>query len=664
MILSCDKIEKSFGGDVILSEISFHINQNDRLAIVGNNGAGKSTLLKIIMKEYDTDFGEVVLAKGATLGYLAQHQDLSFKNTIFDELLSVRRHVLELEETIRSTELKMKEASEEELETLYKTYHNAVHAFEQENGYALKSEITGVLMGLGFTEDEFSKNAATLSGGQKTRVSLAKLLLSSPSVILLDEPTNHLDLKSTLWLENYLCNYKGTVIVVSHDRYFLDKFSNKVLEIENHRARLFEGNYSAYLEKKLLVVNSLMKQYMNQQREIKRQQEVITKLKSFNREKSIKRAESRQKMLDKIEVIERPVDENDSMNLRLEPWIESGKDVLRVMGLKKSFSNTCLFSGLDFEIKRGERVALIGDNGTGKTTILKIINDIIAADEGSISLGAKVYTGYYDQEQQQFDMGRSLFDEIRETYPDMDNTSIRNTCAAFLFTEDDVFKKIGELSGGERGRLSLLKLMLSKANFLILDEPTNHLDITSKEILENALNHYTGTVLFVSHDRFFINRTATRVLELSGGNLYNYLGNYDYYMEKKSEGGAWLANGQGKGGSSNSSEGSKSDGNLNTKMVSGGADASSAVSQGSADWKKQKGERARLRKRENELKRCEERIEVLEKENEEIDFELAKEEVYTNPARLMELTERKQQIEGELEGLMERWEELLEGENN
>lgn len=660
MILSCNKIEKSFGGDLILSEISFHINQNDRLAIVGNNGAGKSTLLKIIMKEYDTDSGEVVLAKGASLGYLAQHQDLSFKNTIFDELLSVRRHVLDLEETIRSTELKMKEADEEELDSLYKIYHNAVHSFEQENGYALKSEITGVLMGLGFTEDEFSKNAATLSGGQKTRVSLAKLLLSSPDVILLDEPTNHLDLKSTLWLENYLCNYKGTVIVVSHDRYFLDKFSNKILEIENHKARLFEGNYSSYLEKKLLVMNSLMKQYVNQQREIRHQQEVITKLRSFNREKSIKRAESRKKMLDKIEVLEKPAEENNAMNLKLEPYIESGKDVLRVEGLKKSFSDTTLFSGLNFGIKRGERVALIGDNGTGKTTILKIINDLITADEGSITLGAKVYIGYYDQEQQQFDMERSLFDEIRETYPDMDNTSIRNTCAAFLFTEDDVFKKIDDLSGGERGRLSLLKLMLSKANFLILDEPTNHLDITSKEILENALNHYTGTVLFVSHDRFFINRTATRVLELSEQSLHNYLGNYDYYIEKKSEGGAWSTNGQGAGDSLKTGGASKSDGNLKGEMTSGDADALSVESQGSADWKKQKEEKARLRKKENELKRCEERIEALEKENGELDLELAKEEIYTNPSKLMELNRKKQQIEEELEVLMEKWEGLQE----
>lgn len=641
MILSCNKIEKSFGGDLILSDISFHINQNDRLAIVGNNGAGKSTLLKIIMKEYAADSGEVILAKGATLGYLMQHQDLSFKNTVFDELLSVRRHVLDLEETMRSTELKMKEAGEDELEALYKTYHNAVHAFEQENGYALRSEITGVLMGLGFTEDEFSKNASSLSGGQKTRVSLAKLLLSSPDVILLDEPTNHLDLKATLWLENYLSNYKGTVIVVSHDRYFLDKFSNKVLEIENHGARLFEGNYSAYLEKKLQLMNSLMKQYMNQQREIKHQQEVIAKLKSFNREKSIKRAESRQKMLDKTELIEKPVEENDAMNLKLEPWIESGKDVLRVSGLKKSFSKNCLFSGLDFEIKRGERVALIGDNGTGKTTILKIINDIIPADSGSISLGAKVYIGYYDQEQQQFDMEHSLFDEIRETYPDMDNTSIRNTCAAFLFTNDDVFKRIDELSGGERGRLSLLKLMLSNSNFLVLDEPTNHLDITSKEILENALNHYTGTVLFVSHDRFFINRTATRILELSGQRLRNYLGNYDYYMEKKAEENA---------ATSEAAELKKS------------ADTELCAKDGSTDWKKQKEEKARQRKKENELKRCEDRIEELEAKNEELDLELAKEEVYTNPSLLMEVNNKKLKIEAELSALIENWEKLLQEE--
>lgn len=632
MILSCSKIEKSFGTDTILSGISFHINKNDRLAIVGNNGAGKSTLLKIIMKECDSDSGEVVLSKGVEIGYLAQHQDLSFTCTIFDEMLSVKSHILELEQTIRSTELLMKDAKGEQLNALYKTYHDALNEFERENGYALKSEITGVLIGLGFTENDFSTRAATLSGGQKTRLSLARLLLSSPDIIILDEPTNHLDLNAVSWLENYLLNYKGTVIAVSHDRYFLDKFSNKVLEIENHTARLYEGNYSQYLDKKLIVMNSLMKQYLNQQQEIKHQKEVITKLKSFNREKSVKRAQSREKMLDKIEVLEKPKEENMSMNLRLDPWIESGKDVLTALGLKKSFGNNHLFSNLDFEIKRGERVAIIGDNGTGKTTLLKIINDLIPADEGSITLGAKVFIGYYDQEQQQFQMNRTLFEEIRETYPDMDNTSIRNTCAAFLFTNDDVFKQVGELSGGERGRLSLAKLMLSRANFLILDEPTNHLDITSKEILENALNHYTGTVLFVSHDRFFINRTATRILELSEHKFNNYLGNYDYYMEKKAAG------------------------TQGDKTVS--TNSESTQKTGNADWKMQKEEKARLRKRENDLKRCEDKIEALEKENDAIDENLAKEEIYTNPEKLVELNNRKQEIEAELSGLMGQWEEL------
>ena len=526
MILSCSNISKSFGTDSILNHVSFHIEEREKAAVVGINGAGKSTLLKIIVGELAPDEGSVVIAKGKTLGYLAQHQDLDSGRTIYDELLEVKRPIIEMEERLRTLEVNMKRSQGEELESLYQTYSRLSHEFELANGYAWKSEITGVLKGLGFLEEEFSKPVSTLSGGQKTRVSLGKLLLSKPDIILLDEPTNHLDMESIAWLENYLLNYQGTVVIVAHDRYFLDRVVTKVVELDNGSSTVFQGNYSAYSEKKAMLRASILKAYLNQQQEIKHQEEVITKLRSFNREKSIKRAESREKLLNKIERIEKPTEVNDAMNITLEPDIVSGNDVLTVRGLTKGFDGQTLFSDVDFEIKRGERIAIIGNNGTGKTTILKIINGILAADAGEIRLGSRVHIGYYDQEHHVLHSEKTLFQELSDTYPNMNNTQIRNVLAAFLFTGDDVFKLIGDLSGGEKGRVSLAKLMLSEANFLILD-------ITSKEILENALTHYTGTVLYVSHDRYFINKTATRILDLTHNTLVNYIGNYDYYLEKR-----------------------------------------------------------------------------------------------------------------------------------
>ena len=535
MILACQNINKAFGTNVILKDASFHIEEKEKAAIVGINGAGKSTLLKIIMKQIPADSGEVILAKDRTIGYLAQHEAVSSGNSIYEELLEVKQDIFELERHIRTLELQMKSQSGGELEQTLELYNRLNTEFEQKNGYACKSEIVGVLKGLGFTEDEFSKQVDTLSGGQKTRVALGKLLLAKPDLILLDEPTNHLDMQSIAWLENFLINYSGAVIIVAHDRYFLNRVVSKVIEIDHAKATTFLGNYSAYSEKKAQLRDSQLKAWMNQQREIKHQQEVIDKLKSFNREKSIKRAESREKMLEKMEVLDRPDTEVQELKLSLEPRFPSGNDVLRVEGLAKSFGDHTLFTDLDFEIKRGERVALIGNNGTGKTTILKIINELLAADAGSFTLGSKVCIGYYDQEHHVLHMEKTIFDEISDDYPTLTNTEIRNVLAAFLFTGDDVFKQISSLSGGERGRVSLAKLMLSEANFLILDEPTNHLDIASKEILENALNDYTGTVLYVSHDRYFINQTASRILDLVNHTFVNYIGNYDYYLEKKEE---------------------------------------------------------------------------------------------------------------------------------
>lgn len=640
MILSCKDIGKTFGVEELFSHVSFHINEHEKMAIVGSNGAGKSTLLKILVGELPADEGEVILSKDTTIGYLAQHQQLSSNHTIYEEMLEVKKDIILLEQQIRKIETDMKSATGKELEQLLATYTRLNHEFEMKNGYAYQSEIIGVLKGLGFLEEDFKLTTNTLSGGQKTRVALGKLLLSTPDLILLDEPTNHLDMESIAWLETFLLNYKGAVIIVAHDRYFLDKVVSKVVELDHGTCHVFSGNYSTYAEKKAMLRDALLKQYYNQQREIKHQEEVITKLRSFNREKSIKRAESREKLLNKMEVIDKPITYEAEMHLHLEPSIISGNDVLTVTDLSKSFGDNHLFSNISFDIKRGEKVAVIGNNGTGKTTILKIINDLIPADSGEIKLGSKVKIGYYDQEHHVLSMEKTLFDELQDTYPDLDNTKIRNILAAFLFTGDDVFKRIKDLSGGERGRVSLAKLMLSEANFLILDEPTNHLDIASKEILENAINHYTGTVLYVSHDRYFINKTATRILDLTSRHLLNYIGNYDYYIEKKDTiENAFLT----------------SDSDL--EQMSNLADTSS---ESKMDWQQQKEEKARIRKRQNDLKKCEEEIQKLEQRNDEIDSLLALEEVYTDVGRLMELNQEKKELEEKLEQLMETWEELAD----
>ena len=637
MILSCQGISKSFGEKVILEDASFHIEEREKAALIGNNGAGKTTLLRIIMNELHADSGQVVLMKDKQIGYLAQYQDVQGHRTVYEELLSTKQYIIDMEERMRSMELEMKHASGEELDRLMNSYTRLTHEFELENGYAYKSELMGVLNGLGFTEEDFNKQVATLSGGQKTRVALGKLLISKPDILLLDEPTNHLDMESIAWLETYLLNYPGAVFIVSHDRYFLDKVVTKVIEIETGHVRMYSGNYSAYAEKKAQLRDAQYKAYLNQQRDIKHQEAVIVKLKSFNREKSIKRAESREKMLNKIQRIEKPLEVQSQMRLSLEPRVVSGNDVLTVEELAKSFPQQKLFSNISFQIKRGERVALIGNNGAGKTTMLKILNGLLDADAGSFSLGAKVQIGYYDQEHHVLHAEKTIFQEISDTYPTLTETEIRNMLAAFLFTGDDVFKEISALSGGERGRVSLAKLMLSEANFLILDEPTNHLDIASKEILEEALNSYTGTVLYVSHDRYFINQTATRILDLTNQSVVNYIGDYDYYLEKKEE--------------------------LTEKYAPSAAETATeakeeAPSEGKLTWQQQKEEQARKRKQENELKKVETRIEELETRDKEIDDTLVLPDVCTNVGRCAELSREKDKIQQELEELYEKWETL------
>ena len=639
MILACHNISKSFGEQTIVHEGSFHIEEHEKAALVGINGAGKSTIMKMIMGELPLDGGSVVLAKGKTIGYLAQHQDLTHGNSIYEEVKSAKADVITMEAQIRQIEEELSSLSGTALEERLNTYHRLTAAFERADGYTYKSEITGVLKGLGFTEDEFTKCVDELSGGQKTRVSLGKLLLTKPDILLLDEPTNHLDMSSISWLETYLLNYSGAVLIVSHDRYFLNRVVSKVIEIEQGHIMTYVGNYTAYAQKKQQLRDARLKEYLNQQREIKHQEAVIEKLKSFNREKSIRRAESREKMLNKIVPLEKPVELNTDIHLHLEPSCVSGNDVLKVEGLCKAFPPQILFQNVDFEIKRGEHVAIIGDNGTGKTTLLKILNQVLPADSGTFTLGTNVKIGYYDQEHHVLNMDKTIFDEISDDYPALTGTRIRNILAAFLFTGDDVFKLIRDLSGGERGRVSLAKLMLSEANFLILDEPTNHLDITSKEILENALNDYTGTVLYVSHDRYFINQTATRIMELTNNRFINYIGNYDYYLAKKEELTAAYTD-------STSS---------NTVQA-----AETTASEAKLSWQEQKEEQARLRKRQNELKKTEERIAFLENRDAELNELLSKEEIYTNSVKCQELATEKAKNNEELETLYEKWEELAE----
>ena len=635
MILSCQNISKAFNEVPVLKEVSFHLEDYDKAAIVGLNGAGKTTLLRIIVGEMAPDHGLVTLSKDKTIGYLAQDQAVSSQNTIYEELLTAKSDVIEMESRIRSLELSMKQASGRELEELMETYTRLTHSFELANGYAYQSEVTGILKGLGFMEDEFSKKISTLSGGQKTRVALGKLLLQKPDLIILDEPTNHLDLNSIAWLETYLLNYKGAVLIVSHDRYFLDRIAGKIIEIDQTKATTFLGNYSDYAVKKEQLRSAALNAYLKQQQEIKHQEEVIEKLRSFNREKSIKRAESREKALNKMDVLDKPTQARSDIHITLTPRCTSGNDVLHIEDLSKSFGEHLLFKHLSMDLKRGEHVAIIGDNGTGKTTILKIINGLLPADTGTLTLGTNVHIGYYDQEHHVLHTEKTLFDEISDSYPYLDNTEIRSTLAAFLFTGEDVFKRIKDLSGGERGRVSLAKLMLSESNFLILDEPTNHLDITSKEILEDAINAYEGTVLYVSHDRYFINRTASRILELSEGALTGYLGNYDYYLEKKTE--ASLS-----------------------KLPASPSQKEDLPTETKLDWQAQKKLQADKRKKENDLKKCEESIALLEQEQKKIDAKMSDPSIATNVAELQKLASRQKELADKLEGLYEQWEALAD----
>ena len=637
MILACNHIEKKFNDETLFSDVSFHINEHECTALVGVNGTGKTTLLRIIVGELPADNGDVILAKDTSVGYLPQQQGYHSDKSIYDELWEVKKDIVALEREIRTMEETMQTASGEELNTLLERYHRMQTEFEAKDGYACKSQIMGIINGLGFVGNDIDKSINTLSGGQKTRVALGKLLLLEPDLLILDEPTNHLDLASIQWLETYLSNYKGSVLIVSHDRYFLDRIADKVVELDHGKATVFKGNYSDYAQKKELLRRDAIKQYENYQQTVRHQEQVIEKLRSFNREKSIKRAESREKMLEKMTPVDKPVTEQKSMHFSLVPEKESGKDVLRVENFGKSFGDLHLFQGVSFELFRGERVALIGKNGTGKTTLLKMLCELEAPDQGTAVFGTNVELGYYDQEHNVLHEEKTIFDEIHDDYPDLNNTKIRNVLAAFLFTGDDVYKKISLLSGGEKGRVSLAKLMLSKANLLLLDEPTNHLDIDSKEILEDALNHYTGTVLYVSHDRYFIQKTATRILDLTNEHILSYDGNYDYYLAKKDL--------------------------VESRYLGSTTEATPKTetpSTAKLDWKEQKEREAKKRKIEAAYEKAENEIQKLEELIEETDAQIALPEYASNVAKLTELSKQKEQYEEELETAMAEWEKAAQ----
>ena len=638
MILSCKDITKSYGTDIILKKINFNLEEHEKAAVVGVNGAGKTTLFKIITDNLSYDDGQLYIPKNTTIGYLEQNVDIRSEKTIYEEMLSVFESIFELEEKLHSMERKMSSLSDSEYSSFMEQYARFQHEFEESDGYSCKSRINGVLKGLGFTEDEYSQQVCTLSGGQKTRVFLGKLLLMKPDILLLDEPTNHLDIDSIQWLEDFLKSYSGACLIISHDRYFLDRTVSKIIDIENGKSSVYNGNYSFFIKQKDSVRAAQLKQYANQQREIRHQEEVIKTLRQFNREKSIKRAESREKALERMEKMERPENLPEKMHLRLTPQIQSGNDVLSVEDLSMSFGNNRLFSNVSFEIKRGEKVAIIGPNGIGKSTLFKIILNELKPDFGKVVLGVNVNPGYYDQEHHELDDKNTIFDEIHNAYPNMTNGEIRNVLASFVFTEDDVFKTIGTLSGGEKGRVSLAKIMLSKSNFLILDEPTNHLDMYSKEILEDAINNYDGTVLYISHDRYFIDKTAERTLELSRDGITQYLGNYSYCMEKKAE-------------KARIEELSKE--NSKTPIQS-----ASVHSDSKTDWLAQKEEQAKARKKANDIKKVEDEIENTENLIKSLEEKLFDPEISADSGKVKELYEEKVSLEEKLEELYEKWEEI------
>lgn len=635
IVLSTRNITKSYGIDVILEDVTFTINESEKVGLIGANGAGKSTLFKILTNQLEQDSGELFIEKNKKLGYLSQHLSLHDSSTIFEELLSVFKELLNMEKKLGELEIKMNEPynaeNEEYHSKVIKDYTTLSELYDTKGGYTYKGEINRVLKGLGFSENDYNKPINLLSGGQKTRTALCKLLLTKPDILLLDEPTNHLDLEAIEWLEQYLIAYKGTVILISHDRYFLDAITEKTLEMISGHINVYAGNYTEALELKKKNYEVQLKAYKLQQSEIKRQEEVIERYRSFNREKSIKAAESRQKALDKIERIKAPDKDGKASRIQFETLIKSGNDVLHIEELAKSFGEKKLFESLNIDMKRGEKTALIGENGRGKTTLFNILLDNIKSDAGIKVLGKNVFIGYYDQEQSNLNDEKTIIDEVWDDFPNMTTTEVRNALAAFLFVGDDVFKKICNLSGGEKCRINLLKLMLSKSNFLLLDEPTNHLDIVSREALEEALLGYDGTVLVISHDRYFLNKVVSKIYELQINGVKEYLGNYTYYIEKKKN-------------PTRFEEEEKVSGKTKTQI--------------NLEKKKKRDEEKLLKAEKQKIKDIEASILETETSIEELQNSLCREEIYSDSEKMKEINTRITNFQKDLEKLYEQWDEM------
>jgi ATP-binding cassette, subfamily F, member 3 len=636
IVLSCKDIHKSYGIDVILDKLTFNINEGEKVGLIGANGAGKTTLFKILTAQLEQDTGELFIDKNKRIGYLSQHLSLESGSTIYEELLTVFQELLNIESRITELEVKLNEpydiSKQEYHDKIIHEFTTLTEVYEHRGGYTYKGEISRVLRGLGFTEEDFNKNINILSGGQKTRVALCKLLLTMPEILLLDEPTNHLDLDAIEWLEDYLKAYKGTMIIISHDRFFLDSITNKTVEMINGHVNTYNGNYTAFIDLKQKNYEVQLKAYNLQQTEIKRQEDIIERYRSFNREKSIKAAESREKALEKVERIDAPDKETKASKIKFETQIKSGNDVLHAESLSKSYGEKRLFHNLDLAIKRGEKTALIGENGRGKTTLFRIIMDNVEKDTGIKVLGKNVFIGYYDQEQSDLNFEKTVLDEVWDEFPNMTTTQLRNALAAFLFTGDDVFKHISTLSGGEKCRINLLKLMLSKSNFLLLDEPTNHLDINSREALEDALLSYDGTLLVISHDRYFLNKVIDKIYELKEDGIKEYLGNYSYYVEKK-----------------------KNPQRFEEELANAGKTKTQIQEEKKKKRELEKQEKEKLLK----VKAVETSISNSEKKLLDLQNQLCLEEIYSNPQKSEDVNKEIATTEAILEKLYSEWEELI-----
>ncbi|NLN14576.1 MAG: ABC-F family ATP-binding cassette domain-containing protein [Tissierellia bacterium] len=629
LVLSCSNITKSYIIDTILEGVSFTVEDGDKVGLIGPNGSGKTTLFNILAGESHQDSGDIYIQKDLVIGYLKQHVKIDSEKTLYEECLEVFDYLIEMEKSLRELEEEISNLSlkgdSDELDKLMNKYANLSERFNAINGYGFKSEIKGTLLGLGFKEEDFHKEVNLLSGGQKSRLALGKLLLQKPDLLLLDEPTNHLDIEAIDWLEKFLKDYKGAVLIISHDRYFLDNVVNRIFYLENKKITIYNTNYSKFMEQRKKDLEVLKKQYEDQQREIKRQEEIIARYKNYGNIRYIRQARSRQKMLDKMKLIDKPV-ENKRSKIRFEPEIKSGRDVLMVENLRKGFDDFTLFQDINFNIYRGEKVGLIGPNGVGKTTLFKILLGQMDYDEGRIIKGTNVHPAYFDQEMANLNLDKTVIDEIWDEYPKLTYYEIRTILSQFLFLGDDIFKEIADLSGGEKGRLSLLKLMLSKANFLLMDEPTNHLDIDSKEVLEDALLDYEGTVLVISHDRYFLNRVADKILELTEDGIQEYLGNYDYYLEKKNE--------------------------VNYEEED---DQAKTKTQIKLERKKEKELQAKERERKKKIAKLEERIADLEDSIEEIDKQLYDPKIYEDHQQVVELNRKREELQASLDELYEEW---------